>query len=249
MQGQTRNVIPTKLEMLHDGEEQLREKALDIITDDRQLRLHLNIVEATMNLADIFRQFDSGDENVKVVQVLAMRTFNAFGASLKLAFSGYHQNGALVLRDVLETVFLLDLLGGDRPLIERWRLADRKTRMKDFSPVKVREALDTRDGFTSRRRAEAYELFSELAGHPTMKSTWMMRPQKEGDAVIGPYMEATALKATVSEMARLAVQTGEQINAFFPTNWGPGFPCRVIFAQLKREWLATFYSTAQDESR
>ncbi|WP_346913156.1 hypothetical protein [uncultured Roseibium sp.] len=86
--------------------------------------------------------------------------------------------------------------------------------MKEFSPVKVREALDARDGFTSKRRAEMYELFSELAGHPTMKSAWMMRPQKEGDAVIGPFMEATALEAVVSEMGRLAVQVGEQINAF-----------------------------------
>jgi len=40
--------------------------------------------------------------------------------------------------------------------------------------VKVREALDARDGFTSKKRFEIYELFSELAGHPNMKSSWMM---------------------------------------------------------------------------
>jgi hypothetical protein len=97
------------------------------------------------------------------------------------------EKSALILRDVMETVFLLDLFAGDRPLIERWRFADKKARMKDFSPVKVREALDARDGFTSKKRFEMYELFSELAGHPNMKSSWMMRPQKDGDAVIGPF--------------------------------------------------------------
>ncbi len=202
-----------------------------------------------MDLTDVFRQFETSDENLKVAQILGMRTFNAFGASLKLALSGYHQNSALVLRDVLETVFLLDLFAGDRALIERWRYADRKERKKSFSPVKVREALDNRDGFTSKRRAELYELFSELAGHPNMKSDWMMRPQKDGDAVIGPFMEATALEAVISEMGRLAVQIGEHINAFLPTDWTRGLPSRSAFADRKREWLRTFYPSSDSAGR
>lgn len=241
-------IIPENLKNLHLGEEQLREKALGIIAGHERLKLHLDIVEAAMDLADIFRQLDTSDKDLKVAQLLGMRTFNALGASLKLALSGYHQNSALILRDVLETVFLLNLFAGDRTLMEQWRRADKKARMKDFSPVKVRKALDARDGFTSKRRAEMYELFSELAGHPTMKSAWMMRPQKDGDAVIGPFMEATALEAVISEMGRLAVQVGEQINAFLPTDWTRGHPARLAFAQLKLQWISTFYPTAGDES-
>lgn len=242
------SVIPSNVAGLHSGEEQLREKALGIIARDERLQLHLATVEAAMDLADVFRQFDTSDEDLKVAQVLGMRTFNAFGASLKLTLSGYHQNSALILRDVLETVFLLSLFAGDRAIIERWRSADKKTRMKLFSPVKVREALDARDGFTSKRRAEMYELFSELAGHPTMKSAWMMRPLKDGQAVIGPFMEATALEAVVSEMGRLAVQVGEQINGFLPPDWPPALPSRFAFAQHKRDWLSTFYPAARNEN-
>ncbi|PWW01854.1 hypothetical protein DFR52_102518 [Hoeflea marina] len=242
------NGIPLNLVNLHSGEEQLREKALSIIDGDLRLRLHLAVVEAAMDLPDIFRQLDTRDEDLKVVQVLGMRTFNAFGASLKLTLSGYHQNSALILRDVLETVFLLNLFAGDRNLIGRWRHADKKARMKEFSPVEVRKALDARDGFNSKRRAEMYELFSELAGHPNMKSAWMMRPQKDGDAVIGPFMEATALEAVISEMGRLAVQLGEQIIAFFPTDWTPGLPSLVTFSQHKREWLSTFYPATRHEN-
>ena len=50
-----------------------------------------------------------------------MRTFNAFAASIKLTLSGYHQNSALILRDVMETVFLLSLFAGDPSLVARWR--------------------------------------------------------------------------------------------------------------------------------
>lgn len=158
-----------------------------------------------MDLADILRQFKTDDEDLKLVQILGMRTFNAFGASLKLALSEYTQNSALIMRDVLETVFLLDLFQSHRTLIQSWRFADKKTRMKDFRPIKVRIALDSRDGFMSRKREEMYELLSELAGHPTMKSAWMMRPQKDGDVVIGPFVESTMLEAVLSETGRLAV--------------------------------------------
>jgi hypothetical protein len=240
-------VIPAKLDALHGGDEQLREQALSIVGRDTNLQLHLRIVEAAMDLADIFRQLETSDEDLKISQVLSMRTCNAFGASLKLVLSGYHQNSTLILRDVLETVFLLDLFAGERTLIAQWRQADRKARMKDFSPVKVREALDARDGFTAKRRAEIYELFSELAGHPTMKSAWMMRPEKDGDSVIGPFMAATALEAVVSEMGRLAVQVGEQINAFLPASWTRGLPSRVAFGQLKRQWISAFYPSPEGQ--
>lgn len=237
------NAIPNNLECLHSAEEQLREKATEVIAVDSNLQLHLVVVECTMDLADMLRQFETDDEDLKVVQLLGMRMFNAFGASLKLAFSGYGQNSALIMRDVLETVFLLDLFRGDRTLIESWRSADKKARMKEFKPVKVRMALDSRDGFTSKKREKIYELFSELAGHPTMKSAWMMRPQKDGDAVIGPFVEATALEAVISEMGRLAVQVGEVLNEFYPAEWTEALAARTAFAEAKQSWLATYYPT------
>ncbi|WP_210265499.1 hypothetical protein [Bradyrhizobium aeschynomenes] len=236
--------IPNNIYGLHSAEEQFREKACSIIDADTGLQLHLAVTEAAMDMADVLRQFDTSDEDLKVAQILGMRTFNAFGASIKLTLSGYHQNSALILRDVMETVFLLDLFAGDRLLIERWRFADKKARMRDFSPVKVREALDARDGFTSKKRFEVYELFSELAGHPNMKSSWMMRPQRDGDAVIGPFMEATALEAVISEMGRLAVQVGEKLDHFFPANWDQCLPSRLAFTQLKLKWIKTFYAPA-----
>lgn len=237
----TDDAIPPNLAGLHTGEEILRDKAIEIIAGDERLKLHLAITEAAMDLADVLRQFDTTDEDIKVIQLLGMRTFNAFGASVKLALSGYSQNSALILRDVLETVFLINYFAGDRTLIERWRFADKKARLRDFGPVKVREALDARDGFTDKKRFMMYEMFSELAGHPTMKSAFMMRPQRDGNAVIGPFMEATTLEAVVSEMGRLAIQVGEQLNRFFPPDWPLGLPSRLTFAKLKQRWISTFY--------
>jgi len=241
-----KQAIPANLRNLHGGEEELRRKATALVEDNNRLALHLSVIEHAMDLADILRQLLIDEEDMKVVQVLGMRLFNAFGASVKLALSGYGQNSALIMRDILETVFLLDLFKGDRTAIERWRFADKKARMKNFSPVRVREALDARDGFQGKKRAALYEQFSVLAGHPTMESVAMMRPQKGGDAVIGPFIEANSLEAVLSEMGRLAVQAGEILNAFFPETRSNALAARVSFARVKRNWLHAFYPSRVD---
>lgn len=243
------NVIPEKLARLHHAEEDLRGEAEVIVAADIRLAQHLHIVEHAMDLADMLRQFPTEDEDLKVIKVLGMRAFNAFGASVKLALSGYAQNSALIMRDILETVFLLDFFNGDRTAISRWRFAEKKERTRDFSPVRIRKSLDTRDGFTEMKRAQMYELFSELAAHPTMKSVYMMRPQKDGDAIIGPFIETTTVEAVLSEMGRLAVQVGEMLDRFFPATWMKGKSARLAFAQAKISWLATFHGTDAGKKR
>ena len=233
--------IPDNLRSLHEQEEFLRDRALEFVAGDARLALHVRMVENAMDLGDLLRQVPTEDEDMKVIQVLGMRTFNAFGASLKLALSGYGQNSTLIMRDILETVFLLSLFRGDRTLIECWRCADNKTRRRDFSPAAVRKALDKRDGFEGRKREEIYRLFSELAAHPTMMSVYMMRPQKDGDAVIGPFVEVSSLQAVLSEMGRLAVQVGEDLDEFFPETWADARPARKDYARGRLEWLATFF--------
>lgn len=202
-----------------------------------------------MNLADVLRQHETSDEDLKVVQVLGIRMFNSFGAGLKLALSGYSQKCALIMRDVIETAFLIDHFSSDRKLIERWRHADKKVRKKEFAPVKVREALDARDGVTGKKRHELYEMFSELAGHPNMNSGHMLRPSRGGDIVIGPFIEASTLGPTLFEMGRLALQAGEHLDQFFPADWQYGRASQIAFAEIKLRWFDTFYPNRREANQ
>lgn len=232
--------LPSILANLHEGEEFVRRRSIEALAED-QLGLHIDVIKQAMNLADSFRKYETDDEDTKLVQVLGMRTFNAFGASLKLCLSGYYQNAVLILRDVLETVFLIDLFGGDRKLIAQWRLADKSTRLKNFRPVRVRTLLDDRDGCTERKRAAMYDMFSEFAGHASMQGIAMLRPRGM-DAKIGPFFDVTTLEAVLSEMGRLAVQVGEQLNVFIPDEDGRRQTFRDAFDYSKGRWLAHFYS-------
>lgn len=233
--------FPQNLLLLHQGEEALRAKSVELVTGDARLLLHTHMVERAMDLLDMFRQLAAkNDEDLKVVQMLSLRLFNAFASSITLTLSGYNQNSALVMRDILETTFLLDLFSSDPKLIEQWRLADRQARLKHFSPIRVREALDKRDGFTSNKRAQLYQLFSELAGHPSMQSVHMLRP-KGMDARNGPFLDPTALNAVLSELGRLAVQVGEVVGTFAPDNWDEGNATLHALNLTKTQWILEFY--------
>jgi hypothetical protein len=193
-----------------------------------------------MDLIDMLRKFQTDDEDIKVIQLLGMRMFNAFGASLKLALSGYPQNSVLLMRDIMETVFLVDLFKGDKTLIEKWRFADEKTLKNYFSPVAVRKALDERYGHKAGKRKERYKQFSELAGHPNMKSAWMMRPEKNGDAVSGPFVAKDSLNAVLYEMGHLSVEAGMHLHAFTPDHKWQFAAAGLEFLELAQRWKATF---------
>lgn len=245
----TSQILPENLANLHWREEALRNRALADINDDEKSRLHFAIVEAAMDVADAFLELKTSDQDLKVIQLLSVRTFNAFGASIKLALAGYNQNAALILRDVLETVFLLDYFSSHRHLITQWRHADSATRQRQFRPIKVREALDERDGFTSKKRHEMYKMFSEIAGHPTMNSLLMLRPERDGDAFVGPFFEVTGLQATIAEMARLAAQVGSHIDGFFPSGYDNAQVARRYFLSVRHIWVQTFFPSKKPSAK
>lgn len=232
--------IPENLQSLRCREEELRREATMIVANDERLQLHLSVTERAMNMAELFRKLPMEDEDMRVVQVLGMRAFNGFAASLNLAFSGYGQNSFLVMRDILETAFLLDLFNSDRSAIRDWRFADKKTRMKEFSPVQVRKNLDARDGFEDKRRGEHYVAYCEFAAHPTMQSDVLMRPQPDGDAVIGPFLAEDFLKVVLTEMATNAIQIGEALNSFLPETDPKDLMVRETFLVARQKWLEEF---------
>ena len=229
------------LARLHIGEESLRLRALTLIGEDSSLDLHVKIIQTTMDFSDLLRMIETNHEDLKVIQLFSIRIFNAFATSFKLALAGYGQNSALVMRDIMETVFLLDMFQSKPEIITTWRLADEKRRKAEFGPIHVRKFLDDRDGLTSMKRAERYKLFSELASHPPMKSQYMLRPDRDGDSVVGPFISKSSLEAVISEMGRLAMEACECLVVFFPEPWLRTSGEFAKYQELHKQWFSTFY--------
>ncbi len=240
--------VPDNLKRLHSGEETLRGKSIEAIEADKRLAAHAHIIERAMDLFDFFiRRHVAVDENEETIQLLGIRIFNGTASALKLLMSGYYQTSSLQGRDILETVFLLDYLQTDQAAISEWRTADEKTRLRKFSSVDIRIALDKRDGFEERKRAAAYKMFCELAGHATYKGFQMLGPQGLG-AICGPFFESSSLEAVLSETARLAIQAGDVFTRFFPFNTIPAIEMKLNFMKSRANWLDEFYDKKFDRS-
>lgn len=226
--------MPENLTARNGLEERLKDEALNIIAGNERLKLHVAAIERTMTLAILFINYKTTDEDIRAVQMLGIRTHNAFGASLKLALSGYCQNSALIMREILETAFLLDLFQSDRSAIERWR---NSKKAEEFRPVNIRKSLDKRDADTSMARAEHYEMLSGLAGHANIGSQILLKPHKDGNIFIGPFIEGL-LQPTLDEMGHLAVMVGNSLDAFIPEKFGTND--RAKFHEIKNVWWSKF---------
>jgi hypothetical protein len=239
--------IPENLARLHTGEDVLRSKSLEAIEASPDLSAHVEMIEAAMDALDYFaRSYQASSENEKTIQLLYIRLFNATASAFKLAMSGYYQNSALIQRDMLETIFLLDYFRTDDSLIQQWQTADKATRLKKFKPAAIREALDKRDGFTAKKRSAAYDLLSELAGHATYNGFRMLTPVAGGNAHCGPFFETTSLDAVLSELAKHCVQTFLRPRKYFSPKKKEDLKAYIHIVESQRAWTNKFFETMPD---
>jgi len=236
------NSIPENLERLHSGEEFLRLKSLQAIENDNDLSRHVALIEKAMDILNILSMNPPAreDEDTKAVRLLGMRLFNGCAAAFQLIVSGYYQTAAMIMRDLLETVFLLGYFQHDGSKIAEWRNADDATRKKAFAPVKIRIALDEKDGFTEKKRAAAYELLCELASHPTYKGLQMLAPKGQAHHC-GPFFDASALKPLIEELVKLAIQAGQNYSMFFDGRTEAIMKTKIYFMEASGEWLERYF--------
>jgi hypothetical protein len=182
------------LTSLHQHEERLRARSLAAIQTNAALSDHWNLVAEAMNAIYAFtHDHDHGSENELTLQYLGIRLFNAAGASIKLALSGYYQKAFGQIRDVIETYFLVGYLSTYPEKIDEWKRADKKTRISHFGPAFIRNALDKRDGHTSGERTRIYHLISEAASHASYIGISLTTTGPGNMAQVGPFFDEDKL--------------------------------------------------------
>lgn len=246
----THVALPANLSGLHEQEEQLRQIALRWIAEHADLRDHIAVAEKAMDLLHYTIQHGpSATDDQRAVLQLAARVFNDMGAAWKLVASGYFQVAAMVQRDVIETVSLVEFFRLKPELVQVWRTGDERTRTNTFKPWKVREALDKAMGQGPSKRSAIYAMFSKLATHPTFEGLQLLCPNGK-DAAIGPYMELRQLRALLEEHAKLALQAGMTFNVILPVGF---LEARVMAHTMitgMMDWMERYHgSTFSAEDR
>lgn len=190
------------LTSLHKHEEELRARSLAAIEAEASLSDHWNLVAEAMNAIYAFTHDHAHEsENELTLQYLGIRLFNAAGASVKLALSGYYQKAFDQVRDVIETYFLVDYLSTHPEKIDEWKRADKKKRISHFGPGVIRNALDKRDGYTSGQRKKIYDFISELASHASYSGISLTTTGPANMAQVGPFFDEKKLATWLQEIA------------------------------------------------
>lgn len=233
------------LSRLHKREEDIRLESIAYIRSDESLCAHLDMIEIAMTVFFHFAtQIEGRDApDDLTIRHLAIRLFNATATTIKLCLSGYGQTAAAQARDILETTFLIQHFKNKPEAIAEWRLADDSTRKRKFKPIAIREALDDMNGFTSRKRAEAYDTLSRLAAHPTTEGFAMLRRKGSDLANIGPFFNDRALAGVIEELAKMMAQACQTVPMLLAPPKGTLATWSVRLAALERSsgWLTKFF--------
>jgi len=187
-------MLPENLTSLHNHEEQIRANSLRLIEKQENLSDHLAMTHESMAIVyTLAHDHANTSDDELTIQYLGLRLFNTAASSLKLGLSGYYQSAFAQVRDIFETVALLDYMHSTPDQISVWKASDKKQRIAKFGPGAIRNALNKLDQLSSNKRKEMYDRLSELASHATSPGFQLLAP--EGLGVIGPFLSEKYLKA------------------------------------------------------
>jgi len=189
--------LPDNLQGLHGEEERIRTESSLCINANEALNDHVELLHSCLDMlhaAQVNAPRELSDDE-QVIYGLGIRLFNSGSCFLKLLLSGYYQGAVSFLRDIVEAGFLLDYFDFRPESIAAWR----KGEIDEFKPYKIRQALDTRDGFEEKGRAERYGFLSTYGTHATFKGFALVATEK--GLTLGPFMSEKLLAGTLTDGA------------------------------------------------
>ena len=233
------NIQRTILGLMHNKEYEIGYKNLVVINSDSNCIAHLNLLqESTTLLYKIIMTCKHKNADELSLLGIGIRLFNDIVSSFKLMIAGYYQISFSIQRDLLETGFLLDYLRIDKSLISEWRTCSREMRITRFSPKNVRDKLDKRDGFKTKKREKTYQLFCEYASHPTHGGSRLFT--KDGLAETGPFYDEKKLKNALLELTKQTDHAVAHFICHFEFESNNLSQLVLSYVEKSKQWMAKY---------
>ena len=193
--------LSENLEGLRDEEERIRTSSALAINAEVSLRDHVEIIHECVDMLmwHARRQQPTLIED-QIIYGLGVRIFNSGCCLLKLLLAGYYQGAVSFLRDLVEMGFLLDYFSIDHASILVWRNSTDKKEREQFKPWKIRDALDKRDSFQTKRRGDMYALLSTYGTHASFDGFKLSIEDERFS--IGPFFSEKKLCGVLEETAK-----------------------------------------------
>ncbi|MCX7544140.1 hypothetical protein [Marinicella gelatinilytica] len=202
------------LKLINSEEEKIRKQSLAVVEPNNELSIKFSAIQYSMDIIGIIIQnYENYTSDELTIMRLGIRNFNSTAASIKLGLSGYYHSAISQIREIFETVMLLDYFHSNRDKINEWQVASKNERLKKFKPALIRQELDNRDNFKDKKRAKAYSLLSEAASHPTSSGFKLFSPG--GFSKTGPFFNKDYLKAWIDELVKVSPHGSIIFTGFF----------------------------------
>jgi hypothetical protein len=139
-------------------------------------------------LASCYWECQKGDH---IIESLLGRCCSTSFSTLILIRHGYYDESLALARNVDEIANLLILFASDQVALNQWKASDKRARLTEFSPAKVRVKLEQLNVPTPISK-EIYGNLSEQATHVTPSTRPQMYNKASNALVGGVYQEAGA---------------------------------------------------------
>lgn len=146
-------------------------------------------------------------------QVLGIRVLNSIGAADELIIQGFFQPAGVMIRDIVECSYLLDLFSRAPEHLPKWVALGQEVGMKEYRPGQVRDLLNTIDGIDRETRHAPYTFYSRHGTHPNSEAVSLIAP--EGAVHIGPFVNETRLIGLTYDLTRFGVLAAMHLSRWF----------------------------------
>jgi len=201
---QNRYALPENFYRLWEAHDDLLGWAQEKISETDCLEDHIDSISTYMTGVKFTQESGIKSDRHTALCGLFMRSFEMMSLGLRSCLTGSYHASAMAARDLIETAFLLDFLMDNDGEPERWLVATLPDVRNKYSPRKVREYLDKRDGFTELKRKAHFDMLSTLGAHPTPFSL-NLRRDGQGIIHLGPFKQSDLLRGCVEELAKCAL--------------------------------------------
>lgn len=135
-----------------------------------------------------------------ILEALAGRSYNLGAAAYTLIVGGYYDEGMNLIRSIGEISNLIAMSAADKDALREWLASDLKTRLKKFSPAKVRELLKNTGQGCPHFGGDWYSELCEKYTHVN-PSTKPNLHNDAGQAFVGGVYQREGLEKSLGELA------------------------------------------------
>lgn len=152
--------------------------------------------------------------NGHVLEALAGRTYNLGCAAYLLINQGFYDEALNLTRSIGEISNLIQLSSHNKEALRKWLDSDKGTRMREFTPAKVRQLIETTGNTPFMVDKDWYSKFCEEYTHVTPNT----KPNLHNDidlGIVGGVFQDNGFEYSLGQLAALLCITSAMICAYF----------------------------------